>query len=129
MSFESTRQAIESHFAANWLTTPIAYENVDFTPPTTSWVMLRILSDSTETIGLGSSRLVRHVGSVQVLCYVEDGAGAQGAEALADDVIALYRSASVTGVVFRAATAKVDGSDATHFQVTVTVPFHRDEVV
>ena len=44
MSFNAALQAVESHLAANWTATPIAYENVDFTPPTGNWIKVMLIT-------------------------------------------------------------------------------------
>ena len=48
MSFTSARRAVESYFGANWLLTPIAFENVAFTAWGWALVKLIILHEQSE---------------------------------------------------------------------------------
>lgn len=129
MSFTLARSAVESHFAANWTATPVAFENVPFAPPATgAWVKLLIVNEASETAGLGLPRLRRHRGRILVHCHVPAGAGAQEALRLADAAAALFRTAGLPGHVLLEPVADSDGEGPDGFQATLTVPFWRDEL-
>lgn len=132
MSFNAALQAVESHLAANWTDTPIAYENVDFTPPTGNWIKVMLITEKSELIGIGASRLRRHTGRILLYCFVPVGAGAQAAMSLTDDVIAVFDDANLSGFTLRTPRAVPDEDDddqASHFRAMAVIPFWRDETV
>lgn len=130
MSFTSARRAVETFFAENWSETPIAFENVAFTPPEDRhWVKLMILNEQTEQAALGRPTLRRHRGRILVYCFAPLGAGAQAATTLADRVAALFDGAPITGHVLLppelAEDKEIDGA----YRARVAIPFWRDETV
>ncbi len=129
MSYRETRSEIETWFAAAWTRTPIAWENVDIEPPDNAgWVRLSIESESADQIGFGSGRLVRHRGKILVSCRVPAGSGAQTAIALADEAIALLRTAPLSSHVLLGPTVSTSELEDQTFEALASVPFYRDEV-
>lgn len=132
MSFKSALQSVESHLAANWTNTPIAYENIDFTPPAGSWIKVLLVTEKSSLIGIGATRLRRHAGRILLYCFVPTGDGAQAALELADDVIAVFEGASIGDLVLRTPRAVSDEEDddqAAHFRALAVIPFWRDETI
>ena len=132
MSFNAALQAVESHLAANWTATPIAYENVDFTPPTGNWIKVMLITEKSELLGLGATRLRRHTGRILLYCFVPVGDGAQAAMTLADSAIAVFDGANLAGFTLRTPRAVSDEDDdtqASHFRALAVIPFWRDETV
>ena len=133
MSFTSARRAVESYFGANWLLTPIAFENVAFTPPATPpgdgrWVKLMILHEQSEQAALGSPALHRYRGRILIYCFTALGGGAQQATALADAAAALFDGALIAGHVLLPPEITGDEDIDGAYRATVAIPFWRDEI-
>ena len=111
MSFTSARRAVESYFGANWLLTPIAFENVAFSPPEDGrWVKLMILHEQSEQAAMGSPAL--H----------------QQATALADAAAALFDGALIPAHVLLPPEITADEDIDGAYRAAVAIPFWRDEI-
>ena len=132
MTYDEVRAALEGLFAVGWSATPIAYENVAFTPPAglAPWIRLAIESGETVQASFGGSvRRFRCTGSLRVEIQVAKGAGTARAYRLADQIGALIASASLPGLALEAAgTASEAGqADGPYFRLTVAIPFWHDD--
>lgn len=131
MTYDEARAAIESLFATGWTATPVAYRNVDFTPPGTRhpWVMLSVEPRETVQASFGGAvRRFRCTGVARLDIRVPRGAGTAAAFRLADGAAALFASAAVRGLVFEAAgTLPGSEDDEVYFSLPVEVPFWHDD--
>ncbi|WP_193173444.1 phage tail terminator-like protein [Nisaea nitritireducens] len=129
MSFTSARRAVESFFGANWLLTPIAFENVAFSPPEDGrWVKLMILHEQSEQAALGSPALHRYRGRIMIYCFTPLGGGAQQATALADAAAALFNDALIPAHVLLPPEITADEDIDGAYRAAVAIPFWRDEI-
>lgn len=129
MSFTSARRAVESYFGANWLLTPVAFENVAFSPPEDGrWVKLMILHEQSEQAALGSPALRRYRGRILIYCFTPPGGGAQQASLLADAAAALFDGAQVAGHVLLPPEISEDEDIDGAYRATLAIPFWRDEI-
>ena len=129
MSFTSARRAVESYFGANWLLTPIAFENVTFTPPEDGrWVKLMILHEQSEQAALGSPSLRRYRGRILIYCFTPLGGGGQQASLLADAAAELFDGALIGGHVLLPPEITEDEDIDGSYRATVAIPFWRDEI-
>ena len=127
MSYAAEREAIETRFAAAWTATPIAWDNVDFTPPEGPWVRLHIVNGEAFQASMGSPVLVRHPGLIQIEINTPAGIGSGTAMTLADQACAIFRFALFDGIVCRSAS-KHRLIDREGWSVAlVEIPFQRDE--
>lgn len=103
--------AIRDRLAANWTTTPIAYQNEPFDPPTdpnsgalTPWVFLEVLSNDSGLRGAGTpgDNIWITIGHILVHVYVPINSGADLAQ----------HYATTIGEIFRAAGFYSDGQGA-----------------
>ncbi|WPZ36254.1 phage tail terminator-like protein [Thalassobaculum sp. OXR-137] len=132
MTHDEARAALEGLFAAGWTATPIAYENVAFTPPPglAPWIRLAIEGGETAQASFGGSvRRFRCTGTLRVAIQVARGTGTAGAYRLADQVGALVAAAVIPGLALEAAaTASEAGQpDGPYFRLTVAIPFWHDD--
>lgn len=130
MTYDDARAAIESLFAAGWSPTPVAFQNVDFKPPTDggAWVRLTLENDRAVQASFGGDlRRFRCRGSAQVEIFTEAGAGTSQARQLADIAVALFAGASVPGLTFGAASAMPGAADRSYFRQVVLIPYWHDD--
>lgn len=132
MTYDEARAALEGLFAAGWTATPIAYENVAFTPPAelAPWIRLAIESGETVQASFGGTlRRFRCTGVLRVALHVAKGTGTARAYRLADQIGVLIAEAAVPGLAFEAAGTASDAGqdDGPYFRLTVAVPFWHDD--
>jgi hypothetical protein len=125
MSYEAERLSIETKLDDNWMTTPIAYENVSFNPPSNSpWIRLFIINGDS---GYNTLNSFRYVGVVTIQVFTPQNGGTNTARKYADTISAIFRGKEFDGLIFRASTVKSVGISDGWYQVNVTIPFWRDE--
>lgn len=131
MGFEQQRNDIESRFANAWgATTPIAWQNVAFTPPASgSWVRFSILNGEAQQMSVGSTAgLYRTAGVLSISIFTEANQGSRAGLLLADQAAAVFRGAAFgNGIKCRAASLAYLGIDGKFYRHEVTVPYYRDE--
>lgn len=131
MSYATEANAIRSRFNAEWgVTTPIAWPNVNFTPPSGEpWVRLEILPSGADQITIGASggRTFRHDGMVTVQVFVPSNEGDGEARTLAEQAAVIFRGVTVGTIRFLAPYTTTGGNDgAGWYQVNVWCPYTRD---
>ena len=96
MSFAAERTAIEARFATEWATTshstvPVAYENVDFSPPATAdpWVAIYIRNGAADVVTVGPV-VTRVGGLIQVSVYAPANEGTHEAREIADSAAGVF---------------------------------------
>jgi len=128
MSYSAERIAIETRFANAWgTTTPIAYENVPFTPPAETYVRLTILTGEERQASMGDAPLYRHAGVIDVGIFAPIGSAAKSVAILADTIAEIFRGMQFAGITCRAPSVRSLGVQEGRYQVNVSVPFQRDE--
>ena len=126
MPFETLTREIESRMAANWSATPIAYENVPFTPDNDPWIRLTVVNGAGLTLGVtGSTPAVRDSGLISVQVFVPEGTGSQQAKALVDLVLPIYEHTRFSGILAYTATINPAGTFDGWHQTNITIPFRR----
>ena len=126
MSFEALRDSIEARFDTNWATTPVAYENVDFTPPDGPWVRLTIIIGQGQTAGIdGTNPTVRDTGLISIQLFVPAGTGTKLADGYIDSLVAIYEHTRFDGILaYTASPVPLGVTDGWH-QTNITIPFRR----
>lgn len=100
MTQGTLRKEIEDKVAA-WATTkniPIAYENITFTKPTTTWIELYIIPATTVNPTVNAKRATLY-GMIQFNIYTKSGEGSKKSEDLAQELIDLFPVVPKTGTV------------------------------
>ncbi len=126
MSWANERQSIESRLSANWSTTPIAWENVDFEPPdNSSWIRATILNG--ETIYDRFSSKKRHLGIISIQIFSPLNQGASTARSYADTIKSIFDGQEFGGVSCQASSIVNVGNLNGWYQLNLNVPFSRYE--
>lgn len=133
MSYAAERNAVMSRFNMLWNgRTKIAVPNLKFDQPAgEAWVMVSIANgEATQrSIGNPGNNVHRHLGVIFVQCFVPLGTDTLVARQLADDAAAIFRNARFDGIRCYAASVAEVGPDENWFQVNMSCPFQRDELL
>ena len=133
MSYAGERNAIVGRFNSHWnARTPVAWPNWGFTVPDRgAWVRLAILNgDATQrSIGNPGANVHRHVGVITVQVFVPIDSGTHTARDLADDAAAIFRNQRFDGIRCDVPSVREVGPDDIWFQVNMSCPFRRDELL
>lgn len=138
MSYKTEGDAIEQYFTTAWgATTKIKYDNVKWEEPKAddSWVSLSLTNDAADVISVNPTALYRFPGVVIVQLFRKEGKGTGPLDALADQVMTLFRHkvlalpASEGYIHFKVPYKRRVGLANGWFQVNVVAPFSRDEVL
>jgi hypothetical protein len=125
MTITEVLKAIETHFNTNWTTTSIAWPNVPFTAPNSSWVRFNILPDDIYTDELGPSGAGIRRGVVKIQVFTKPNIGSRTGAGLAAAIESLFHLKDIDGIHFESAYTTNNGLDAvgTWYQHTVTAPW------
>lgn len=137
MSNKLCRKAIEARLAA-WAAArvpalTVAWENIPFTPPTSTYLRAFLLPATTTGIDLaGAGRTYRGVYQINVVAPLNAGPGA--AEGIADELAALFPlnlRVAITGLTLQVVTpvtAAQGAQDATDYTVPVSFQYRADTI-
>ena len=146
MNSKSTFDTLAGAFSTGWKTlksagppavyeakTPIAWPNVNFTPPSGAWVRFNVLDGegTWRSIGSPGSNVAGYVGVVVIQVFVPLLSGESTARDLADDAAAIFQGQVIGGIRFSPATAQILNTslaDGWH-QINVSIPFRRDVLI
>jgi hypothetical protein len=128
MSLPNSLTLITSTFATAWTATPIAWPNVSFDMKSNpEFVRFNVLftKEDRRTLGL-SSNLYRQYGLVSMHIFTPLNRGAKRALELAEQLTAIWRSASIQGHIFDTPNTVVIGNVDGVYQVNVNISFYTD---
>lgn len=134
MTYQAQHNAIRTRFNAQWgSTTPIAWPNVNFTPPNNSaWVRFIVedLDAAQASFGDPSNNIHRYIGQVVIMIFTPKGQGDNQARTLSETATGIFRgwSDTASGVLFRLApfVRDVTNSEDKWMHLNVICPFQRD---
>jgi len=146
MNSKSTFEALAGSFSTGWRTlksagppavyeakTPIAWPNVNFTPPSGPWVRFNVLDGegAWRSIGSPGSNIAGYVGVVVIQVFTPLMTGESTARDFADSAAAIFQGQVIGGIRFSPATVQILNSslaDGWH-QINVSIPFKRDVLI
>ena len=146
MNSKSTFEALAGAFSTGWKTlksagppavyeakTPIAWPNVNFTPPSGPWVRFNVLDGegAWRSIGSPGSNIAGYVGVVVIQVFTPLMTGESTARDYADAAAAIFQGQVIGGIRFSPATAQILNTslaDGWH-QINVSIPFRRDVLI
>ena len=125
MSFENERTEIENRLQANWIDTPVSWENITFSEPNNSaWIRLNILNGATEYRAINYKK--RYNGIINVQIFVPIKTGTTVARQYSDIICSLFDSVIFDTVVCDTSSVTIVGSDTKWYQINVDTPYWRD---
>ena len=131
MSYEAERASIEGRLSTNWKTTPIRFENVAYTPAstTTAFIELAIVNGASRQISLGTPALYRHPGVISINIRTRLQIGSSTGKKHADTIAGIFRGKEfATGITCKAPRITRIGEVEGWFVYNVSIPFFRNEV-
>ncbi|MEM7444292.1 MAG: phage tail terminator-like protein [Pseudomonadota bacterium] len=133
MSYADARDAICGRFDARWAgRTPVAWPNHGFAVPSGApWVRLTIVDGEARQASLGSpgANLHRHTGVIMVQVFVPIDSGTRTARELADEAAEIFRHQRFDAIRCDVPSVREIGPDDVWFQVNMSCPFRRDELL
>ena len=128
--FTDIRQAIEVRLAANWSTTDIAFDNIDYTPVANT-AFIRCIIDEVDTnqINMATTPCHRTIGLIHLMIMVPTGTGTATARGYADDLADIFRNASFSGIQCQSPKIRRVGDVGEYFQYSVLTPFYTDQAL
>jgi len=127
MSFTTARRVIERRLQVNWDLTPIAWENVAFSPPKeVSWLSMRIEENRTDRITVNTPATHRTYGTIFIDINTPINTGTTAARDYADQLAIIYRDSQFDGITCLAASLSNGAQENGWFRVTMRIPFYWD---
>jgi len=133
MSYADARDAICGRFDAHWAgRTPVTWPNHGFAVPSaTPWVRLTIVDGEARQASMGNpgANLHRHAGVIMVQVFVSIDSGTRTARELADQAAEIFRNQRFDDIRCDVPSVREIGPDDVWFQVNMSCPFRRDELL
>jgi hypothetical protein len=130
-SLKSAESAIKERFNTQWAgLTPVAWPNVEFTPPTGTWVRLSIIWGSGEMVTMDGINEI--VGFVQVTVFTPTGTAASERNAKIDRAREIFNRVTIAGpprIAFGAASGPIEINDEQWYAAATKIPFEVEEDV
>lgn len=128
-SYDTEAEAILGRLNTNWSdATDIAWPNAGYEPTGSEYIEPVINTQEAFNADIATSRRIRHPGLLTVNVRTPLGNGHGRALRLADDVVAIFRNVTVSGITFRAPTVRPIGREDAFYRVQVDCPYWRDSI-
>ena len=125
MSFANERTSIEARLNANWTTTTINWENVDFdTPNNASWIRLSIINGASDYRVLEAKK--QHLGMIAIQVFTPVNTGTATVRGYCDTLAAIFDDQTFDDVVCGVASIANVGASDVWYQINISIPYRRD---
>jgi hypothetical protein len=129
MSFNTARRDIEKRLEANWATTPIAWENVAFSPPKEGdWIHLTIFEERVDRKTVNQPATHRVFGNISIDINTPINVGTATARTHGANIATIFRDQQFNGITCREATLSNGGDVQGTFRMTLSIPFYWDGI-
>lgn len=133
MTYEANRKSIQGFFSSNFsgvAANKIAWDNVDFTIPDdeSAWVRCSVQHNGSNFVSFGPNRRTRRLGIVFIQIFVPENSETLIASQLTDNVVDVFETNSLGGVVFESPDVREAGVTRGWYQVNISVPFYFDDI-
>lgn len=130
MSFKDAETAVQAYFNTKWGNlTPIAWPDVDFTPPNGTWVRFQMDNNIGRQASMGSpgSNKYRRQGLITIQVFAKENTGAVDCRTKADVAVDAFMDNGLQGFTFFNANSRRVGNDGHGwYQWNVTVEYRYD---
>nr|BDD45288.1 hypothetical protein 10 [bacterium] len=132
MTYESTRQSIETRFKSLWESQypgiPISWQNVPF-EPVGSYISLHLMHGESFLVGLGKVRTFRTTGVISIDIHVPTSQGLGEVNKYADYIVSTFRGTAFDGIICRGRSTKKNlGRTDGYYRTNISIPFYADEL-
>lgn len=127
MSFAAAKIAIETYINSNYSSTPISWDNVDFSLPSTEGEFIRVTllpAEKPREI-FGSTTPYNDTYLLNIGIFSRSGSGAGDAYEIADTLSALLTEKTISGYTTEVAQVQQIGDDGNFFHLALTVFFNK----
>ena len=132
MSYELAVKTIRKIFSDAWgATTKVAYDDVVFTPPVSTWVRFNLshFDGYQASIGSPNSNKFRRHGLINAQIFQPQGQGSVDARKKAYLIIPIFQGKQISGITFHDVQARDIGNDgAGWYQINVLSKFYYDVI-
>ena len=124
-TWQDIRQDIESKLNANWTTTAIAWDNVEYTPSAaTSFIRLLIEEVGSTQLTIGGTQCHRVYGLIHIMIMVPTKTASATAYTYADSLSDIFRNLEISIVRCRIPRIVRVGGIGEWFQLSLIIPFY-----
>jgi len=124
--FEAANTLIEDRLRANWVATPIDWDNVEFNPVRGA-SFVRLQTEWTDTNSVSVSGRDRGEGYITLSVFVPANTGTEAVSKMADDLAAIYNKWTTGALKFLVGRTVRIGQQEQWYRLDVIVPFTYDE--
>lgn len=113
MSFKTAEDSVQGWFDEKWDDlTPIAWPDVQFTPPNGTWVRFTMLNTAgfQASVGSPSSNYFRRIGIVNIQVFAKENQGGADARTKAQAAAAIFMANDLSGFEFTNVNARQIGN-------------------
>lgn len=129
MSFANARKAVQGFFETQWATrTPIAWPDVDFKPPKTTWLRFNMVNNTGNQASIGAAtNYYRRNGLITIQVLAPENKGGVDAIDKADIAASIFIGQRLAGFEFTEVNVREAGNTGDGFyQVIVTIAYRYD---
>lgn len=129
MSFKTAEASVQGWFNTKWNSlTPIAWPDVDFTPPNGTWVRFDMKNNvgKQSSMGAPAANRFRRLGIVTIQVFQQEGAGGVDARTKADVAANAFLDNDLSGFEFFNVNARAIGNYDGWYQWNVTAEYQYD---
>lgn len=128
--YQDIRAAIEARLSTNWTTTPIAWDNVAYTPAAnTAFIRPLIEEVDAKQVSMSTEPCHRVTGLLHIMIFVPVNTGTNTARGYADTIAGIFRNADFSGVKCQSPRIRRVGDLGEWFQYSVVIPFFFDKAL
>ncbi len=125
---ETKRRELQQFFSQRYTRTPVAWENVAYTPnPTQAWVSFKITNTRGNFASVGIHARVRREGLINITVYVPKDTGTKAASEIADTITEIFENNQISDFWLFPADIVSSGNIDEWYSVAIIIRFEYDE--
>jgi len=126
--FTDIRTAIESRLKANWSTTDIAWDNVEYNPiASTPFIRLLVEEADVRQASMATIPCHRAIGLIHIMIMIPTNTGTATARGYADSLSDIFRNADFSSIKCLSPRLRRVGDVGEHYQYSLLIPFTYDK--
>lgn len=122
MSTQACVEAVETRLQTNWVTTDIAWPNVDYKPTGSAYVRCNVFGSWADN-GILGTNLKRYRGVIRISVFVPRGDGLVTAQTYADTIAAIFNNQDFDDVVCHVGRQEQGPGNEAYSQIDLLIPY------